>query len=182
MLWTAVFIGNHKSHALGHQCLQAFLTKTSKCFQSVSNFLLFGSNWSVLAIEIISIFMSWIKAVWHCWLCKIPRSTSCRYRMDYMKFVEHHRATDADITIGCLPIDEERASDFGLMKIDEDGRITVSTFSRSSAHCAYQAAQNLACLCLQLVICSVEISIEVHRHLQINDDAVGLSRGFDCQC
>lgn len=46
------------------------------------------------------------------------------YRMDYMKFVEHHRATNADITIGCLPVDKARASDFGLMKIDEDGRIT----------------------------------------------------------
>ena len=43
--------------------------------------------------------------------------------MDYMKFVEHHRATGADITIGCLPCDEERASDFGLMKIDDNGRI-----------------------------------------------------------
>ena len=51
-----------------------------------------------------------------------------RYRMDYMKFVEHHRATDADITIGCLPVDYERASDFGLMKIDEEGRITVHAF------------------------------------------------------
>ena len=45
--------------------------------------------------------------------------------MDYMKFVEHHRNTDADITIGCLPVDYERASDFGLMKINEEGRIMV---------------------------------------------------------
>ena len=49
-----------------------------------------------------------------------------RYRMDYMKFVEHHRSTNADITIGCLPVDYERASDFGLMKIDDEGRIFVS--------------------------------------------------------
>ena len=54
--------------------------------------------------------------------------------MDYMKFVEHHRNTDADITIGCLPIDEERASDFGLMKIDEDGRITVRHLPSSPGH------------------------------------------------
>lgn len=45
------------------------------------------------------------------------------YRMDYMKFVDHHRATGADITIGCLPMDDSRASDFGLMKIDDTGRI-----------------------------------------------------------
>ena len=33
------------------------------------------------------------------------------YRMDYMKFVEYHRETNADITVGTLPIEEERASD-----------------------------------------------------------------------
>ncbi len=33
------------------------------------------------------------------------------------------RANNADITIGCLPIDEGRASDFGLMKIDAKGQI-----------------------------------------------------------
>ena len=45
--------------------------------------------------------------------------------MDYMKFVEHHRNTDADITIGCLPVDQERATDFGLMKINDEGQILV---------------------------------------------------------
>lgn len=45
------------------------------------------------------------------------------YRMDYMDFVDYHRASGADITIGCLPMDEKRASDFGLMKIDDSGRI-----------------------------------------------------------
>jgi glucose-1-phosphate adenylyltransferase len=45
------------------------------------------------------------------------------YRMDYSKFVEHHRKTNADITLSVLPIDEKRASDFGLMKTDANGRI-----------------------------------------------------------
>jgi glucose-1-phosphate adenylyltransferase len=45
------------------------------------------------------------------------------YRMDYLKFVEFHRQSEADISIGCLPVDYERASDFGLMKIDDNGRI-----------------------------------------------------------
>lgn len=50
--------------------------------------------------------------------------------MDYMKFVEHHRNTDADITIGCLPVDHERATDFGLMKINDEGQILVRRFCR----------------------------------------------------
>jgi glucose-1-phosphate adenylyltransferase len=45
------------------------------------------------------------------------------YRMDYGQFVARHRETGADITISVIPIDEKRASDFGLMKIDESGRV-----------------------------------------------------------
>jgi glucose-1-phosphate adenylyltransferase len=37
--------------------------------------------------------------------------------------VDHHRANGADVTIGCLPVDATRASDFGLMKIDGEGKI-----------------------------------------------------------
>jgi glucose-1-phosphate adenylyltransferase len=45
------------------------------------------------------------------------------YRMDYRQFVERHRETGADITLSVVPIDEKRASDFGLMKIDDKGRV-----------------------------------------------------------
>ncbi len=45
------------------------------------------------------------------------------YRMDYRLFIDRHRETGADITLSVIPIDEKRASDFGLMKIDDSGRI-----------------------------------------------------------
>lgn len=45
------------------------------------------------------------------------------YRMDYMDFVQNHRQSGADITISTLPMDDSRASDFGLMKIDNKGRV-----------------------------------------------------------
>ena len=45
------------------------------------------------------------------------------YRMDYAKFVQRHRETEADITLSVIPVDAKRASDFGLMKIDDTGRI-----------------------------------------------------------
>lgn len=45
------------------------------------------------------------------------------YRMDYTEFVRRHQETNADITISVIPMDEKRASDFGLMKIDDTGRI-----------------------------------------------------------
>jgi glucose-1-phosphate adenylyltransferase len=43
--------------------------------------------------------------------------------MDYKEFVRKHRESGAAITIAALPCDEKRASAFGLMKIDESGRV-----------------------------------------------------------
>ncbi len=45
------------------------------------------------------------------------------YRMDYQKFIDHHRKTDADITLSVLPVDPKKASSFGLLKIDDTGRV-----------------------------------------------------------
>ncbi|WP_404786520.1 glucose-1-phosphate adenylyltransferase [Altericista sp. CCNU0014] len=45
------------------------------------------------------------------------------YRMDYSDFINRHRETNADITLSVIPIDERRASSFGLMKIDREGRV-----------------------------------------------------------
>ncbi|WP_414752096.1 glucose-1-phosphate adenylyltransferase [Anabaena sp. CCY 9910] len=45
------------------------------------------------------------------------------YRMDYRLFIQRHRETNADITLSVIPIDDRRASDFGLMKIDNAGRV-----------------------------------------------------------
>lgn len=45
------------------------------------------------------------------------------YRMDYRDFVRKHRESGAAITIAALPCDEKRASAFGLMKIDESGKV-----------------------------------------------------------
>lgn len=56
-----------------------------------------------------------------------------RYRMDYMKFVNYHRDTNADITIGAIPYGADRAKDFGLMKIDEKRRVKVGARARGHA-------------------------------------------------
>jgi glucose-1-phosphate adenylyltransferase len=45
------------------------------------------------------------------------------YRMNYADFIHRHRDTKADITISVVPVDESRASDFGLMRIDSQGRV-----------------------------------------------------------
>jgi glucose-1-phosphate adenylyltransferase len=45
------------------------------------------------------------------------------YRMDYRDFVARHQQMGADITLSVVPVEEKPASSFGLMKIDEMGRV-----------------------------------------------------------
>jgi len=45
------------------------------------------------------------------------------YRMDYSQFIRRHRETNADITLSVVPVDEKKAPELGLMKIDNQGRI-----------------------------------------------------------
>ncbi len=46
------------------------------------------------------------------------------YRMDFRQLVGQHVATGADITIAAAPVGRERAGEFGILKIADDGRIT----------------------------------------------------------
>lgn len=45
------------------------------------------------------------------------------YRMDYRKFLARHIETDADLTISVIPSNRATASEFGLLKTDESGRV-----------------------------------------------------------
>ena len=45
------------------------------------------------------------------------------YRMDYRKFLERHFETNADITVSVIPIPPDAAGEFGLLKVDDAGRI-----------------------------------------------------------
>jgi len=46
------------------------------------------------------------------------------YRMDYAKMAEFHWQHDADITVAVQPVPKDEASRFGILKVDETGRIT----------------------------------------------------------
>jgi glucose-1-phosphate adenylyltransferase len=45
------------------------------------------------------------------------------YKMDYGPMIARHMETDADLTIGCVAVERERASSFGVMSIENDARI-----------------------------------------------------------
>jgi len=45
------------------------------------------------------------------------------YSMDYREFLERHHETNADVTVSVIPCESRAASEFGLLKTDETGRI-----------------------------------------------------------
>ncbi|MCI4463476.1 MAG: glucose-1-phosphate adenylyltransferase [Caldisericum sp.] len=45
------------------------------------------------------------------------------YKMDYKDMIETHLKNNADLTIATIVIEKERASAFGIMEVDETGRI-----------------------------------------------------------
>src|SRR5919107_945307 len=45
------------------------------------------------------------------------------YRMNYRQFLERHHQTNADVTVSVIPCEARPASEFGLLKTDETGRI-----------------------------------------------------------
>jgi glucose-1-phosphate adenylyltransferase len=61
------------------------------------------------------------------------------YRMNYADFIHRHRDTRAAITLSAVAVDESRASEFGLMKIDRRGR--VLSFSEKPKGDALKAMQ-----------------------------------------
>lgn len=45
------------------------------------------------------------------------------YRMDYAEMLKTHLESDADATIAALPVSDEEAKGFGVMRIDDSGRV-----------------------------------------------------------
>jgi len=45
------------------------------------------------------------------------------YKMNYSKMLDAHKKTDASVTVAVMPVDWTEASRFGIMKVDEDGRV-----------------------------------------------------------
>ena len=45
------------------------------------------------------------------------------YRMDYRDFLQRHHDSNADVTVSVIPCESRSASEFGLLKTDETGRI-----------------------------------------------------------
>jgi glucose-1-phosphate adenylyltransferase len=60
------------------------------------------------------------------------------YQMDYRKMIAYHQEVKADVTVGVFPVAMERISQFGIMKVDHNRRITefVEKPARSESNLA----------------------------------------------
>lgn len=47
------------------------------------------------------------------------------YKMDYRKLIQYHIDKQADITIGAIEVDKKEASQFGVIGVDTDNRVTA---------------------------------------------------------
>lgn len=45
------------------------------------------------------------------------------YRMDYRQLIKTHRQHSADVTIACMPVEREAAKSFGIMRLDDEGKV-----------------------------------------------------------
>lgn len=45
------------------------------------------------------------------------------YRMDYRDIIETHEKSNADVTIACIPVTREDAKGFGIMQVNDDGKV-----------------------------------------------------------
>jgi glucose-1-phosphate adenylyltransferase len=45
------------------------------------------------------------------------------YRMNYIDMIRTHQESGAQVTIGALPVDRKQAASFGIMRIDDSGRV-----------------------------------------------------------
>lgn len=46
------------------------------------------------------------------------------YKMDYLKFIQNHLNTDADLSISCIEVPRDGASRFGIVGVDENNKVT----------------------------------------------------------
>ena len=47
------------------------------------------------------------------------------YKMDYGPMIAHHVERNADLTVGCIEVPLHEGRDFGIMGVDDEGRVTA---------------------------------------------------------
>jgi glucose-1-phosphate adenylyltransferase len=123
----------HKIYVLT-QFLSASLHR--HIFQTYKFDLFSGGFVDILAAEETTSGMDWYQGTADAVRKQLPHFSNARvedililsgdhlYRMNYGEYIEFHREQRADVTIAAQPVTVTDASRFGILKTDEDSRIT----------------------------------------------------------
>jgi len=80
-----------------------------------------NASWFQGTADAVRQIIPHLEALDHEYICIL--SGDHLYQMNYKKMINHHINSQADITVGTIPVVEEDCPGFGIMKVDEAGDI-----------------------------------------------------------
>lgn len=92
------------------------------------------------------------------------------YRMDYAAMLDEHKSKQADLTIGCMNVSREEATQFGVMDIDENNRIT-SFVEKPTDPPAIPGEPNRSLASMGIYIFKTKVLVEALRKDAENDSS-----------
>lgn len=92
------------------------------------------------------------------------------YRMDYAAMLDEHKSKLADLTIGCMNVSREDATQFGVMDIDENNRIT-SFVEKPTDPPAIPGEPNRSLASMGIYIFKTKVLVEALRKDAENDSS-----------
>ncbi|UUM32537.1 glucose-1-phosphate adenylyltransferase [Vibrio japonicus] len=92
------------------------------------------------------------------------------YRMDYAAMLDEHKSKQADLTIGCMNVSREDATQFGVMDIDENNRIT-SFVEKPSEPPAIPGKPDRSLASMGIYIFSTKVLVEALRKDAENENS-----------
>jgi len=95
------------------------------------------------------------------------------YKMNYQSLIDAHEASEADVTVGALPVPRREAHEFGTMEVDGSGRV-LGFREKVSDPPAYPADPTLALASMGIYCFSSEFLLE-----QLKRDADDLGSRHD---
>jgi len=91
------------------------------------------------------------------------------YKMDYLKLIERHARSGADVTVACVPVPIEEASSFGVLGVDPDHR--VRSFIEKPAPDSLGATQDTVLASMGVYVFTTEYLAEHLRRDAANPDS-----------
>lgn len=82
------------------------------------------------------------------------------YRMDYEPLLQSHHESEADVTIACMEVPIDKASEFGVMKVNDNNKITDFTEKPAEPE-ALADNQDHALVSMGIYLFSIELLKEI---------------------